>query len=139
MGACLRAEPASMARLYLLIDECARGEGLLLEQFEKLSADRCQEMLDRLETNDDDTRLAAGIPAGVRVEHKSGWIEDMNGDAGVVRSPGGDYIAAIYIYKPLPAGRFMWEDEEMAPVVAALSRLAYTAYNPVELDAEATP
>jgi beta-lactamase class A len=137
MGACLRAEPASMARLYVLIDECASGEGLLLDEFEKLTAKRCQEMLDRLETNGDKTRLVAGIPDDVRVEHKSGWIEDMNGDAGIVRSPSGDYVIAVYIYKPLSGGRFLWKDEEMAPVIAAFSHLAYTAYNPEPLD-EAT-
>jgi beta-lactamase class A len=134
MGACLRAEPASMAKLYLMIDQCANGEGLLLEQFPKLSAKRCQEMLDRLSKNEDDTRMVAGVPEGVRVEHKSGWIEDMQADAGIVRSPNGDYILAVYVYKPLTKGRYLWADEVMAPVVAAFSRLVYSAYNPVPLE-----
>lgn len=138
MGACLRATPAALAQIYVWIDECARGEGRLLDEFERLSPERCQEMLDRLETNADKTRLVAGIPEDVRdevrVEHKSGWIEDMNGDAGVVRSPNGDYVVAIYIYKPLSGGRYFWTDEEMAPVIAAFSRLAYTAYNPILLE-----
>lgn len=133
-GNCLRAEPASMARLYQLIDQCARNEGLLLERFERLTAARCQEMLDHLAANDDRTRLAAGAPPGVRVEHKSGWIEDMQADAGIVRSPNGAYAIAIYIYRPLPPGKYFWPDEVMAPVVAAFSRLAYTAYNPVRID-----
>ncbi|MCS6882294.1 MAG: serine hydrolase [Oscillochloridaceae bacterium] len=133
-GNCLRAEPASMARLYQLIDQCAANEGLLLERFERLTAARCQEMLDYLAANDDQTRLVAGVPPGVRVEHKSGWIEDMQADAGIVRSPNGAYAIAIYIYRPLPPGRHFWPDELMAPVVAAFSRLAYTAYNPVRLD-----
>ncbi len=133
-GNCLRAEPASMARLYQLIDQCASGTGLLLERFERLNPARCQEMLDYLAANDDQTRLVAGVPPGVRVEHKSGWIEDMQADAGIVRSPNGAYAIAIYVYRPLPAGRYLWPDELMAPVVAAFSRLAYTAYNPVRLE-----
>ncbi len=132
MGACLRAEPASMARLYLLIDQCANGEGELLDRFERLSQKRCQEMLDWLAKNADKTRMVAGIPAGVRVEHKSGWIEDMQADNGIVRSPGGDYILSVYYFKPLDGKRDYWTDEEMAPTVAAFSRLVYTAYNPVE-------
>lgn len=132
-GNCLRAEPASMARLYQLIDQCARGEGLLLAQFARLSPQRCQEMLDRLATNGDTTRMVAGVPAGVRVEHKSGWIEDMQADVGIVRSAGGDYVLAIYLYRPLPRGRYLWPDEVMAPAVAAFSRLVYTAYNPLPL------
>jgi len=134
MGACLRAEPASIARIYLLIDQCANGEGELLELFERLSPQRCQEMLDRLQANGDKTRMRAGIPKDVRVEHKSGWIQDMQADAGIVRSPSGDYVVSIYAYRPLPKGQFLWSNEVMAPVVAAFSRLAYTAYNPVRLD-----
>ncbi|MCX7789807.1 MAG: class A beta-lactamase-related serine hydrolase [Chloroflexaceae bacterium] len=132
-GNCLRAEPASMARLYQLIDQCAANEGVLLERFKRLTPARCQEMLDYLAANDDRTRLVAGVPPGVRVEHKSGWIEDMQADAGIVRSPNGAYAIAIYVYRPLPAGRYLWPDELMAPVVAAFSRLAYTAYNPVRI------
>lgn len=134
MGACLRAEPASMARLYLLIEQCANDAGELLEKFERLSPKRCQEMLDWLARNGDKTRMVAGIPRGVRVEHKSGWIEDMQADNGIVRSPGGDYILSLYYYRPLDGKRDYWEDEDMAPVVAAFSHLVYTAYNPVSVE-----
>lgn len=134
MGACLRATPESMAQLYRMIDECADGEGILPEQYELLTPERCQEMLDRLAENGDDTRMVAGIPEGVRVEHKSGWIENMQADSGIVRSPGGDYVVSIYVYRPLTGGRFLWGDEVMAPAVAAFSRLAYTAYNPVVVE-----
>ena len=134
MGACLRAEPESMARLYQLIDQCANGEGQLLKLYKKLSAQRCQEMLDWLALNGDDSRMVAGLPADVRVEHKSGWIEDMQADVGIVRSPAGDYILAVYYYRPLTAGRSFWADEVMAPVVAAFSRLVYSAYNPLTLE-----
>ena len=133
MGACLRAEPASMASLYEMIDQCANGKGLLLTKFERLKPQRCQAMLDWLAQNDDQTRMVAGVPAGVRVEHKSGWIEDMQADTGIVRSPQGDYVLSIYYYRSLVPGRDQWTDEEMAPVVAAFSRLAYTAYNPVKV------
>jgi hypothetical protein len=133
-GCALRATPADMARLYHLIDACAQGEGELLELFKLLSVRRCQEMLDRLADNGDRTRMVAGVPAGVRVEHKSGWVGDMQADAGIVRSPNGDYVLAIYIFKRLPKDLWNWPDEMMAPVVASFSRLAYTAYNPVQIE-----
>ncbi|NTU84876.1 MAG: serine hydrolase, partial [Chloroflexales bacterium] len=134
MGACLRAEPESMAGLYQMIDQCANGAGPLLDKFDLLTPKRCQEMLDWLAKNGDKTRMVAGIPKGVRVEHKSGWIEDMQADNGIIRSPNGDYILSVYYYRPLDSKHDHWDDEEMAPVVAAFSRLAYTAYNPVQVE-----
>ncbi|WP_129629839.1 serine hydrolase [Candidatus Oscillochloris fontis] len=133
-GTTLRATPYSIAQVYKAIDACANDEGVLLEKFDLLTPERCQEMLDRLATNADKTRMVAGVPRGTRVEHKSGWIEDMQADAGIVRTPAGDYVLAVYVYKKLTGDAYMWPDEMMAPVVAAFSRLAYTAYNPILLD-----
>ncbi|MFN3372989.1 MAG: serine hydrolase [Chloroflexus sp.] len=133
-GCALRATPYAMGQLYRMIDECARGEGVLLEKFPLLNPSRCQEMLDLLAENADHTRMVAGIPAGVRVEHKSGWIEHTQADAGIVRSPGGDYVLAIYVYKPL-GDQWAWPDEVLGGAIADASRLVYTAYNPIRLDA----
>lgn len=132
-GCALRATPYAMGQLYRMIDECVRGEGVLLEKFELLNPDRCQEMLDLLAENADHTRMVAGIPDGVRVEHKSGWIEHTQADAGIVRSPGGDYVLAIYVYKPL-GDQWAWPDEVLGGAIADVSRLVYTAYNPIRLD-----
>jgi hypothetical protein len=133
-GCALRATPYAIAQVYEAIDACARGGGVLLEKFESLTQKRCQEMLNRLATNADKTRMVAGLPKGTLAQHKSGWIENMQADAGRVETPGGDYVLAVYVYKKLTGDRFMWPDELMAPTVAAFSRIAYTAYNPVKLD-----
>jgi hypothetical protein len=90
-------------------------------------------MLDRLATNHDVTRMVAGLPKGTLAQHKSGWIENMQADAGIVRSPNGDYVLAVYVYKKLTDGVAMWDDAVLAPIVADFSRLAYTAYNPIRL------
>lgn len=130
-GRALRTTPAEMAQIYLMIDQCAGGKGVLLDKFaDHLSAKRCQEMLDRLQKNGDAKRMRGGLPADVRVEHKSGWIDDMQADAGIVRSPGGDFLIAIYLYKasstPLP-------DKAFLPTLAGFARLVYSYYNPVPL------
>ncbi|MCG8350814.1 MAG: class A beta-lactamase-related serine hydrolase [Chloroflexales bacterium] len=126
----VRTTPAEMSQVFLWIDQCSKGEGILLERFEStLNAERCQEMLDRLEANEDATRLVSGIPEGVRVEHKSGWVEDMQADVGIVRSPGGDFLLAVYLYQ-----KNDWlRDHIAAPVIGAFAHMVYTAYNPVEL------
>jgi beta-lactamase class A len=98
-----------------------------------LTMSRCQEMLDLLAENGDHERMRAGIPDGVRVEHKSGWIEDMQSDVGIVRSPGGDFILAIYLYRETD-----WLRDYIAqPALAGFARMVYTAYNPVRLPLDA--
>ncbi len=124
----LRTTPSEMSQIFLLMDQCSRGEGPLIALFDKtINADRCQEMLDVLAQNGDTKRIRAGLPADVRVEHKSGWIDDMQADVGIVRSQGGDFVLAIFLYQ----GYFL-EDGVAHPIIAALTRLTYTAYNPVK-------
>lgn len=131
-GRYLRTTPREMATLYVELDRCARGEGLLLERFnDTLTPERCQEMLDNLAENGDERRMVAGLPEGVRVEHKSGWIADMQADVGIVRSPGGDYVVAIYVYRPIASGDAPVPDRIMMSTIAAFSRLVYTYFNPL--------
>jgi beta-lactamase class A len=130
-GCALRTTAAEMARLYIWIEQCSRGEGPLLEAFaETLSTARCEAMIGRLEKNGDAKRLVAGLPRGTTAAHKSGWIENMQADAGIVRSPGGDYVVAIYLYRPLGGGAPI-PDRVMMASIAGFSRLIYTYYNPI--------
>jgi hypothetical protein len=126
----LRTTPAEISRIFLMIDECSKGTGVLLARYpQQLSPDRCQEMLDLLAQNADDERMVAPIPEGVRVEHKSGWVQDMHADVGIVRSPGGDYLMAVYLWRGVDELPDLWTN----PHIVAFSRLIYTAYNPLEL------
>lgn len=129
----VRTTPAEISRMFLWIDQCSRGEGLLLEQFaDALSAERCQEMLDLLAKNADRSRLVAGLPAGTRIEHKNGWTDDMHADVGIVRSDGGDFLIATYIYQE--QNNSYLPDFRAARYISALAHLAYTAYNPVKVE-----
>jgi beta-lactamase class A len=87
-------------------------------------------MLGWLEQNDDTTRMVAGLPPGTKVAHKSGWVEDMQADAGIVTSPGGSYVLTIYLYQKQRNSYL--SDEEATPWLAAFSRLVYSAYNPAK-------
>jgi beta-lactamase class A len=134
-GRYLRTTPYEMAQLYRMLDECARGTGVLLEQHgDMLDAARCREMLERLALNEDDTRMVAGLPPGTVAQHKSGWIDDMHADAGIVRSPGGDYVVAIYLFRPAAPGTAV-ADRVMRETIAGFSRLVYSYFNPTVVDA----
>lgn len=130
-GRALRTTPAEMARIYLWLDQCVRGAGPLLD-FERLNKDRCQEMLDHLAENGDYDRMRAGLPEEVRVEHKSGWVPpEMQADVGIVRSDGGDFVVAIYLYQPGER----YSDEVVQRSIGSFARLAYTYFNPVQAEA----
>lgn len=127
----LRTTPLEMGRLLMMIVQCARGEGELVRRYPKqLNAERCGQMIALLRLNKDTSRVVAGLPPDTRVAHKSGWVEDMQADVAYVESPGGDFVMAIYLYRPIDIQINYLADEVAAPVLASFGRLVYSAYNP---------
>jgi beta-lactamase class A len=128
----LRTTPYEMAQIYIYLEQCSRGEGLLLERFgENLTAARCKEMIGLLEKNDDKTRMMSGLPKGASVAHKSGWIPpEIQADNGIVRSPGGDFIISVYLYQPAERQ----SDKVAEATVGHFARLVYSYYNPVPIE-----
>ncbi len=122
----LQTTPRDMGRLLAYIYECSLDRGPIREAFpDRVTAEECQAMIDLMLRNADRERLVAGIPEGIPVAHKSGWIPDMRADAGIVFSPGGTYVVSI----------FVWEngsltDGEGNPRIAALSWVVYSFFNP---------
>ena len=73
----------------------------------EITQEECQMMLTYLGRNKIGVLLQAGLPDGTRFAHKHGWIQGYDGvihhmsDAGIVYTPGGDFIIAIYLYHPV--------------------------------------
>jgi hypothetical protein len=133
----LRTTPAEMSSIFLAIEQCRNGSGILLEKFaDKLTPARCAEMIQRLEKNGDYIRMRSGLPKNAVVAHKSGWIEDMQADIGIVRSPGGDFLVAIYVYRDIRPTKVFVTDAEAAPVIGHFARLIYSYYNPTRISAK---
>ena len=50
--------------------------------------------------------LKPGLPDGVKIAHKHGWITENDGlmhsiiDSGIVFSDGGDYVISVAFYQP---------------------------------------
>ncbi|MBC8160556.1 MAG: serine hydrolase [Roseiflexaceae bacterium] len=129
-----RTTPAEMAQLYVMIEQCSRGEGALVEAFpDTLDDQRCQEMLDLLRQNEDVKRMVSGLPASADVAHKSGWAQpDLQGDAGIVRTNGGDFIISVYFYQDGER----YSDRFVQRLLGNVTRLAYSFYNPELIAAE---
>jgi len=125
----LRTTPGEMGRLFVMLDECARGAGPLIEKVGGyLDTALCAEMIDWLQQPHDPERMVAGLPRDTRVAHKGGWIDDMQSDVGIVESPGGRYVAAIYIWKD---GYVTDEHATPSPYLGDFSHTIYTFFNPV--------
>lgn len=122
----LRTTPREMGLLLAAIYDCAAGHGPILEAFPgEVTSGECRAMLEWMGQNDDLDRIVAGLPRGVPVAHKSGWIADMKADAGIVFSPHGAYVLSV----------FVWEeggltDGEGNPRIANLSWVVYAFFNP---------
>jgi beta-lactamase class A len=125
----LRTTPYEIAQIYVYLEQCSRGQGVLLEKFsEHLTAKRCEEMIGWLKRNADDKRMMSGLPKGAEVAHKSGWIPpQVQGDVGIVRSPGGDFVVSIFVYQPGER----YSDKAVQGLIGSYARLVYSYYNPV--------
>jgi beta-lactamase class A len=108
---------------------CQDGGGALLAVFpDQVKQEECAQILSLLSQNRIAWLIEASVPDGTRVAHKHGWTQsplDFISDAGIVYSPGGDYVISI----------FMWDDAEMiweptSSLFAQLGRAIYNYFNP---------
>jgi beta-lactamase class A len=102
--------PSDMGMLLADIYQCAEtGGGALLAVWpEDITQAECQDMINLLSANRIGILLEAGAPEGTRIAHKHGWVTNPTtgvintmGDAGIVFTPSGDYVLAIYLYQPV--------------------------------------
>jgi len=124
--------PAELGMLLEDIYRCAEnGGGTFAAAFPgQITQEECRAMVSYLVLNKIAVLLQAGLPEGTRIAHKHGWIIENDGlmhtiaDAGLVYSPGGNYVIAVYMYHPVqmlfdPANR----------MVAEISQAVYNYFN----------
>ncbi|MFZ0544730.1 MAG: serine hydrolase [Candidatus Promineifilaceae bacterium] len=115
-----------MGTLLSYIYQCAEfnGGALIAAYDGEVTQEECQQILDFMELNHIGSLIEEGVPTSVAVAHKHGWIGDTHGDAGVVFSPGGDYVLVTYMFKP------EWLEWEISsPLLAGISRATYNYFN----------
>jgi len=121
----MQTTPQDIGLLLEMIYQCANGGGTLIAAYpDQITPDECRDMLDMMSQNHIGSLIEAGVPEGTRVAHKHGWIGDTHGDAGIVFSPGGDYVLCAYLYHP---GWLEWEVS--SPIMADLSQAVYRYFN----------
>ncbi|MCA9914164.1 MAG: serine hydrolase, partial [Anaerolineae bacterium] len=101
---------ADMGTIFSMIYDCANyGSGLVAVYPDgEYTQHECRQMLELTSANNLNRLLQGGIPEGVRISHKNGWLPGRlagargatTGDAGIVFSPNGrNYVIAVYIWE----------------------------------------
>ncbi len=134
-GACVNTNPdpymqttAEEAAIMLdMIYQCATtGGGSLVAAYPgDITQEECQIMLDIMSDNEYGKLIMAGVPEDVEVAHKHGYTYDTISDAGVVFSPGGDYVMVIFLWADVD-----WLAGTAFPIMQGLSAATFNYFNP---------
>jgi len=124
--------PSDIGMLLADIYQCAQNGGSALTAVfpGEISQTECQSMIEYLKNNKLPVLLTAGIPETMQIAHKHGWVSDINGvintigDAGIIYTPGGNYILVIFLNHPV---QLVWDPA--SGLIADLSRAVYNYYN----------
>ena len=125
--------PSDAGMLLADIYQCAAsGGGALIAAFpDKINTQICQQMISFLAADKIGVLIEAGVPEGTQVAHKHGWITEPSSgviqnisDAGIVYTPGGNYVLVIYAYHPVQT---IWEP--VSNLFAQMSQAVYNFYN----------
>ncbi len=122
-----------MGSLLKDIYQCAElGGGTLMAAFEgEITQSECRIMIETLNRDRIGVLLQAGLPDGTKFAHKHGWtspppdyVIKQVADAGIVYSPGGNYVIAVFQYHPV---QIVFEPDNQ--LLADISQAIYNYFN----------
>ncbi len=116
--------PRDMGVLLAEIGRCAEGKGALLAAYpDKLTPQKCEELIWWLEQNPLGWLIKYGVPKGARIGHKHGYAPDTQGDVAIIYGPEGPYVLTIYVYQ---YGWVVWDLSN--PLMGDISRLVWNFF-----------
>lgn len=118
--------PSEIGFLLEDIYGCAQtGGGSLVAAFPgQIDQAACQVMIQYMQQDKLGALIQGGVPEGTLVAHKHGFTLNDFSDAGIIYTPGGNYILTIYVYHPVQA---LWDT--VSSLYAELSRAVYNYFN----------
>jgi uncharacterized protein YraI/beta-lactamase class A len=127
----LRTTALDLGVLLMNIYECAQyNTGLATIFPDEVTQTECQYMLELLEGTYFQRLGEMGIPEDVNFVHKVGYLGDTVGDAGIVFSPGGDYVFVMFLWDNRMAvnqGQYALRRWDL---LGDVSRIVYNYFNP---------
>lgn len=118
-----------LGTLFGQIYDCANfGSGLMAAYPDgDFTQNECKQMLELMSANDLGRLLQGGIPAGTRISHKNGWLEDVHGDAGIVYpANSNNYVIAAFVWKNTD----FFSYAEAWPLIEGISRATWNYFSP---------
>jgi hypothetical protein len=115
-----------LGTLLSMLYYCAEtgGGGLRAAYSQEITQAECQQIISFMQQNDIGSLIEQGVPADTPVAHRHGWVGDTHADAGIIYSPGGDFVLVEILYQQdwLP-----WD--RSSPLMADIARAAYNYFN----------
>lgn len=123
--------PSEMGLLLADIYQCTQnGGGALAAAFpDKVTSETCQLIIDFMALNKLGSMIQAGVPDGTLVPHKHGFFSlgdvlyDVS-DAGIVYTPGGNFVLSIYTHHPVQN-----VFDVTNPLIVNLTQATYNYFN----------
>jgi D-alanyl-D-alanine carboxypeptidase len=109
----------------------------LLHRRELVSPEASDAMKEHLLACDDKKKFPRLLPEGTKLAHKTGSVDDVRTDAGIIYSPSGA-IAVCVLTKENKDTR--WADDNAGDLLCArIARAVYEHFNPAKADTNAKP
>jgi hypothetical protein len=122
----MQSTAEEIGTLLSMIYYCAQGGGPLLAVYpEEITPDDCQYIMDLMVLNEEGNLIRFGVPEGTIVSHKHGWARATHADAGIVFSPGGDFVIVEFLNQP---GDWLLADQSF-PILREIARATYNYFN----------
>jgi beta-lactamase class A len=122
----MQSTAEDIGSLLSMIYYCSKGGGPLLAIYpDELTPDECQAIIDLMTQNVEGNLIRYGVPDGTPVSHKHGWARATHGDAGIVFSPGGDFVLVEYLDQP---GDWLLSEVSF-PILREIARASYNYFN----------
>jgi beta-lactamase class A len=122
----MQSTAEEIGTLLSMIYHCSKGGGALLALYPgEITPSECQSIIDLMVLNEEGNLIRFGVPDGVPVSHKHGWAQGTHADAGIVLSPGGDFVIVEYLHQP---GGWLVADYSF-PILREIARASYNYFN----------
>jgi beta-lactamase class A len=122
----MQSTAEDIGSLLAMVYYCSKGGGPLLAVYpDELTPEECQAIIDLMILNEEGNLIRFGVPDGTPVSHKHGWARATHADAGIVLTPGGDFVIVEYLDQP---GDWLLADVSV-PILREIARATYNYFN----------